>query len=87
MSACMTVAECAVEAERMTNLMRALAADEMIVAEDGPRWLGVRLYYRISEDAYYAYDHTNGPRYFGKFRNDREAEARWRGWLRAGAVL
>ena len=83
----MTIARMSAESERMTNLMRSLAADEMVVATDGPVWLGVRLYYRISEGAYYAYDHAHGPRYFGRFRSDREAEARWRGWLRAGAVL
>ena len=45
---------------------------------------GRRLYYFIKQDAYYAYDHRYGYRYFGRYPNDADARARWRGWLRAG---
>ena len=66
--------------------LRKLAENEVLVDHVPPTYLGRRLYYVINEGAYYAYDHRWGFRYFGKFPNKDDAKARWRGWLRAGAV-
>ena len=35
---------------------------------------------------HFDYTRRSGLTYLGMFRSDREAEAVWRGWLRAGAV-
>lgn len=67
--------------------LRDISDDMKVVDRDGPVWLGRRLYYCISMDAYFAYDHKNLLRYFGKFPNPDDAKARWRGWLRAGEAL
>lgn len=64
--------------------LRKLAETEVLVDHVPPTYLGRRLYYNIREDAYYTYDHRYGYRYFGKYPNDADARARWRGWLRAG---
>ena len=64
--------------------LRSVYANEILVDHVEPEWMGRRLYYNIREDAYYAYDHTYGYRYFGRYQNDEDAKARWRGWLRAG---
>ena len=66
--------------------LRTMANNEVLVDSVEPTWMGRRLYYFIREDAYYVYDHEHLYRYFGKFRNPTDAKARWRGWLRAGAV-
>ena len=64
--------------------LRSVYANEILVDSADPEWMGRRLYYNIHEDAYYAYDQTYGYRYFGRYPNDADAKARWRGWLRAG---
>ena len=66
--------------------LRTMANNEILVDSVEPTYLGRRLYYNIPEDAYYTYDHEHLRRYFGKFPNKDDAKARWRGWLRAGAV-
>lgn len=66
--------------------LRRLAETEVLVDYVPPAHLGRRLYYNITEDVYYSYDHEHLRRYFGKFPNKDDAKARWRGWLRAGAV-
>lgn len=66
--------------------LRRLAETEVLVDYVPPAHLGRRLYYNIPEDAYYSYDHEHLRRYFGKFPNKDDAKARWRGWLRAGAM-
>lgn len=64
--------------------LRSVTANQILVDHVEPTWMGRRLYYLIKEDAYYVYDHEHLLRYFGKFPNDADAKARWRGWLRAG---
>ena len=64
--------------------LRSVYANEILVDHVEPEWAGRRLYYNIREGAYYAYDHAYGYRYFGRYPNDADAKARWRGWLRAG---
>lgn len=67
--------------------LRSVSANEVLVDHVEPSWMGRRLYYLIRQDAYYAYDHRWGFRYFGRYPNDEDAKARWRGWLRSGEAL
>lgn len=79
-----TTAEAAAWVADQQKALYSMQANEVLVDHVEPLWMGRRLYYLIREGAYYAYDHSHGHRYFGRFANDEDAKARWRGWLRAG---
>lgn len=80
----MNTAEASAYVLEQYRQLRSVYANEILVDHAEPEWAGRRLYYNIREDAYYAYDHQYGYRYFGRYPNDADAKARWRGWLRAG---
>ena len=79
-----TTAETSEYVMEQGRLLRAMANNEILIDRVEPTELGRRLYYFIRENAYYAYDHRYGYRYFGRYPNDADARARWRGWLREG---
>ena len=56
--------------------LRTMANNEILIDSVEPTWMGRRLYYFIKQDAYYAYDHRWGYRYFGRYPNDADAKAR-----------
>ena len=80
----MNTAEASAYVLEQYRQLRSVTANEILVDHAEPEWMGRRLYYNIHEDAYYAYDHRWGFRFFGRYPNDADAKARWRGWLRAG---
>lgn len=83
-TAARTTAEAAAWVAEQHKALYSMQANEVLVDHVEPLWMGRRLYYFIKQDAYYAYDHRYGYRYFGRYPNDADARARWRGWLRAG---